>query len=85
MSPGWEPFSKGPLMLLVQFALVVLLELVHLGQIVKTVVRHKCLTPGAECKGLRDVSNEKGNECRVQLCGPESRLLEMRPEVMRKI
>lgn len=35
-------------MLLVQFAFVILLELVLLGQIVETDVRHKCLIPGAE-------------------------------------
>lgn len=34
-------------MLLVQFAFVILLELVLLGQIVETVVRHKCLILGA--------------------------------------
>ena len=38
-------------MLLVQFAFVILLELVLLGQIVETFVRHKYLIPGAECKG----------------------------------
>lgn len=38
-------------MLLVQFAFVVLLELALLGRIRETIVRHKCLIPGAECKG----------------------------------
>lgn len=46
-------------MLLVQFAFVVLLELVLLGKIV---ARHKCLIPGAECKGLRALSTERRNE-----------------------
>lgn len=31
MPLGGEPFSKGPLMLLVQFAFVILLELMLLG------------------------------------------------------
>lgn len=35
-------------MLLVQFAFVVLSELVLLDQIVESVVRHRCLIPGAE-------------------------------------
>lgn len=42
MPLGWEPFSKSPLMFLVQFAFVILLKLMLLGQIVDTVVRHEC-------------------------------------------
>lgn len=53
MSPGWEPFSKGPLMLLVQFAFVILFELMLLGEIVDAVVRHKCLIPGIWCRGYK--------------------------------
>lgn len=54
MTPGWEPFSESPLMLLIQFAFVILLELVLLDQIVESVVRHECLIPGAEHKVKRD-------------------------------
>ncbi len=38
-------------MLLIQFAFVILLELVLLDQMSVTVIRHKCLIPGAERKG----------------------------------
>ena len=41
-------------MLLIQFAFVILLELVLLDQIVESVVRHECLIPGAEHKVKRD-------------------------------
>ena len=46
-------------MFLIQFAFVVLLEFVHLGQIAESVVRHECLIPGAECPGLGYLSNER--------------------------
>lgn len=50
LSPGWEPGSQRPLVLLIQLAFVVLLELVLFGQVVETIVRHKFSVPRAECE-----------------------------------
>ena len=69
--------SESPLILLVQFAFVVLLELVLLGQIVEAFVRHKCEMPRAKEGQYRGISDK--DRINVNQNRPSGSMLTARP------